>query len=59
MEGSLSDKKQAIENSSSCFYEDRDVKEFIKKLKKKLIFEGCFPSIVNREIDKIAGKELI
>ena len=30
-EFNLSKRKQSIENSSSDWYEDRDVKEFIKK----------------------------
>ena len=33
-EFNLSEKKRTIENSSSYWFEDRDVKEFIKRLKK-------------------------
>ena len=69
-EFNLSEKKIAIENSSSYFFNERDVKEFIKELK------GGFPKFIEenlvmdasqkiilfgkicKEIDKLAGKYL-
>lgn len=68
-EFNLSEKKRTIENSSSYWFEDRDVKEVINRLKKEIddridnfqlhtVLDINLRGEIKEGVDKLAGEDL-